>query len=216
VTFVRAAVGGSIPVDGHLLTTSLGWQVGYLFIPSFADMTVADQVRQAMQDFGPVDAMILDNRFNSGGRGRVADPILNLFVSGPVGAFVSREGRRPVEAVPELIYGSQDIPIVVLVSEDTVSFGEIFSGILRNLGRAVIIGETTLGNVEVLRGYELSDGSKLWIAQERFEPLYEDEDWEETGIVPDIEVVAEWDTFTFDTDPAVAAALRLLDTMVGR
>jgi C-terminal processing protease CtpA/Prc len=160
--------------------------------------------------------MILDNRFNSGGRGRVADPILNLFLSGPVGAFVSREGRRPVEAVPELIYGSQDIPIVVLVSEDTVSFGEIFSGILRNLGRAVIIGETTLGNVEVLRGYELSDGSKLWIAQERFEPLYEDEDWEETGIVPDIEVVAEWDTFTFDTDPAVAAALRLLDTMVGR
>jgi hypothetical protein len=31
-----------------------------------------------------------------------------------------------------------------------------------------------------------------------------------TGVVPDVKAVAEWDTFTFETDPAVAASLQLL------
>lgn len=35
-------------------------------------------------------------------------------------------------------------------------------------------------------------------------------DWESTGIVPEVEVVAPWDTFTFESDPAVRAALGLL------
>jgi len=34
-------------------------------------------------------------------------------------------------------------------------------------------------------------------------------DWGKTGIVPDVEVSAEWNTFAFDTDPAVAVALNL-------
>ena len=43
-------------------------------------------------------------------------------------------------------------PLVVLVGPDTVSFGEVFSGILKDQGRATLIGETTDGNVEILGG----------------------------------------------------------------
>lgn len=91
-----------------------------------------------------------------------------------------------------------------------MSFGEIFAGILQDLGRAQVVGDTTLGNVETLQGIELEDGSVAWIAEERFDPEVSHADWEKTGIVPNVKATAEWDTFTFDTDPAVAAALKVL------
>jgi C-terminal processing protease CtpA/Prc len=108
------------------------------------------------------------------------------------------------------IGNSQSVPLVVMVSEDTVSYGEIFAGIMRDSRGAKITGETSLGNVEVLHGFSFDDGSELWIAAERFIPQHSDENWEETGIVTDIEAFGEWNSFTFETDPSIAAALTLL------
>ena len=99
---------------------------------------------------------------------------------------------------------------VVVVSEETISYGEIFAGILRDSRDAKITGETSLGNVEVLHGFDFEDGSQLWIASEQFYPAHSDENWEETGIVPDIQAFAEWHTYTFETDPSIAAAITLL------
>ena len=94
----------------------------------------------------------------------------------------------------------------------TVSFGEIFAGILKDQGRATIIGETTLGNVEVLWGYGFEDGSRAWIAHDRFEPVNNPgADWEHNGIIVDIEAPSEWDEHTTETDPAVEAALIYFD-----
>ena len=56
----------------------------------------------------------------------------------------------------------------MLVGPDTISFGEIFSGILKDQGRATLIGETTSGNVEILWGYDFKDGSRAWIAHDTF------------------------------------------------
>ena len=67
-----------------------------------------------------------------------------------------------------------------------------------------------VGNVELLHGYDLEDGSMLWIAAEKFYSAFSDIDWEETGIVPDVQAYAPWDTFTFDADPSIAAAVGLL------
>jgi C-terminal processing protease CtpA/Prc len=75
---------------------------------------------------------------------------------------------------------------------------------------ARIVGETSLGNVEVLNGYSFDDGSQIWIAAETFDSAFSDTNWEETGIVPDVQAFAEWDTFYFETDPSLAAALNLL------
>ena len=71
-------------------------------------------------------------------------------------------------------------------------------------------GQTSLGNVEVLHGYDFEDGSQLWLASESFFPAHSDENWEETGIIPDVQAFAEWDTFHFETDPSIAAAVNLL------
>ena len=93
---------------------------------------------------------------------------LSFFTSGEVGHFNSRNQSEAFEIEGQNLINSQDVPLVVLVGPNTVSFGEIFSGILQEKGRAAILGETTSGNVEILYSYDLLDGSRLWLAQETF------------------------------------------------
>lgn len=102
------------------------------------------------------------------------------------------------------------VPLVVLVGESTVNYAERFSGLLQASGRAITVGETTLGNVEVLAGHDFEDGSQAWIAREGFVPAASGVDWEKDGVIPYVEVFADWDTFTFESDPAIAAALEVL------
>ena len=210
VMLIRYDIKGNIPVDARLVTTSDGAKVGYIFIPSFFDETIPGQIEDALNRFGPLDGLILDVRLNAGGSSSVTYPILEYFSNGRLGEFVSREDSRDLTVDPHPIQNSQTVPLVVMVSQDTASFGEIFAGVLKDSGRAQVVGETSLGNVEVLHGYNFEDGSQLWIASERFYSAFSDANWEETGIIPDVQAFAEWDTFHFEDDPSIAAALRLL------
>lgn len=210
VTFIRNRITASLPIDARLVPTTDGSRIGYIFLATFYDQTIPGQVEKALEDFGPLDGLILDNRMNGGGSSTVTEPIFSLFTSGTLGHFVSRTSRRPLAVNAKPIQNSQTVPLVILIGEDTVSFGEIFSGALRDTGRALLAGETTLGNVETLHSYKLEDGSRVWIAEERFDPQVSHANWEQDGIKPDVVAVADWDTFTFATDPAVAAAVQLL------
>jgi carboxyl-terminal processing protease len=210
VMLIRAPIQGNIPIDARLVLTKDGSRIGYIFIPSFFDETLPPQIETALNEFGELDGLILDVRLNGGGSSSVAYPILEYFIGGKLGEFVSRTDSRTLTIDPNPIQNSQTVPLVVMVSEDTVSFGEIFAGVLKDSGRARIVGETSLGNVEVLHGYDFEDGSQLWIASEKFYSAFSNANWEETGIIPDVQAFAEWDTFYFDTDPSIAAALQLL------
>lgn len=110
------------------------------------------------------------------------------------------------------INGSQDVPLVVLTGPETISFGEVFSGILQDIGRAYLIGEATRGNVEILYVYQLADGSRAWIAHDSFRPLNQPQQlWEQSGVIPDLHVISHWDQVTLGNDPAVNAALIYFD-----
>jgi carboxyl-terminal processing protease len=210
VMLVRYAIQGNVPIDARLVSTSDGSKIGYIFIPSFFDETLPGQIRDALNQFGSLDGLILDLRMNGGGSSSVTYPILEYFIDGRLGEFISRDSSRVLEIDANEIQNSQTVPLVVMVSQDTVSFGEIFAGVMQDSGRAQIVGETSLGNVEVLHGYDFEDGSRIWIAAETFTSAFSDTNWEETGIVPDVQAFAEWDTFYFETDPSIAAAINLL------
>jgi carboxyl-terminal processing protease len=207
---VRQAILGGLDIDTRLVATTDGSKIGYIFIPTFFDETIPSQIENALNEFGQLDGLILDVRLNSGGSSSVVNPIFEHFVTGRLGQFVSRADSRPLDVDANPIQNSQTVPIVVVVSEDTVSYGEIFAGVLRDSRGAKVVGETSLGNVEVLHGYNFDDGSQVWIASETFFPEHSDENWEDTGIVPDVQAFAEWDTFYFETDPSIAAAVKLL------
>jgi carboxyl-terminal processing protease len=210
LTVIRASVSAPMPIYPRLVATSDGSRVGYIFLPTLGDRAIADTVGQSLETFGALDALIIDNRMNPGGISSASKEILGFFVSGTVGEFATREAIEPWEIIAEPIHNSQQVPLIVLVGEDTVSYGEIVSGVLQDLGRARVIGQTTLGNVEQLRRFDFEDGSRVWLASATFEPANAQADWEITGIVPDVEVIADWGSFTFETDPAIAAALELL------
>jgi carboxyl-terminal processing protease len=197
-------------IDARLVPTADGSRIGYIFIPTFFDQTIPGQIEDALNDFGALDGLILDNRLNGGGSSDVLEPILAFFASGNLGQYVSRKDSRPLQIEADPIQNSQEVPLVILVSEETVSFGEVFSGALRDIGRAQIVGQTSLGNVEILHGYDFDDDSRMWIAEETFDPFVSGENWEEAGIIPDVEAHADWDTFVFETDPAIEASLTLL------
>jgi C-terminal peptidase prc len=207
---VRSTIQGNVPIDARLVATTDGSRIGYIFIPSFFDETLPGQIESALNEFGPLDGLILDLRMNGGGSSSVAYPIMEYFIQGRLGQFVSRADSRVLEIEANEIQNSQTVPLVVMVSEDTVSFGEIFAGVLQDAGRAQVVGETSLGNVEVLHGYNFEDGSQVWIAAEKFTSAFSDTNWEETGIIPDVQAFAEWDTFYFETDPSIAASVNLL------
>jgi carboxyl-terminal processing protease len=210
VSFVRSEVSGALPIDARLVPTTDGSRVGYIFLPTFLDQSLPERVEQALQDFGPLDGLILDDRMNGGGLGSVAEAMLAFFVDGPAGYFVDSQGQSALSIAAHPVHNSQSVPLVVLIDQDTVSYGEIFAGVLQDLGRASLVGQTTLGNVERLHAVDFGDGSRLWLAVERFDPLNSQANWEEQGILADVPVSADWEEFTADDDPAVAAALHLL------
>ena len=202
----RARIQSQLLVDAYRLP---GTDVGYIMIPTLWDETVADRVRQALESLtspGALAGLILDMRINGGGLDTALRDTLSIFTTGELGTFVSREAERPlvIEAAP--VGNSQELPLAVLVGRETESFGEIFSGILQERGRALIVGRLTDGNVETLWRSDLEDGSRAWIASETFRPP-NGADWEESGIIPDVEIPLDWDEFTVEADPQLQAAL---------
>jgi carboxyl-terminal processing protease len=209
VTLVRYKITTPPQVDIRRVTTKDGSRIGYMMIPTFFDNTVPAQVRMGLEFLGQLDGLIIDNRMNTGGSSDVLDPVLSYFTGGTLGQFVSRTTQRPFVVQPAGVGDSQTVPMVVLVGKGTVSFGEIFAGILQDEGRAKIVGESSSGNVETLHGYSFEDGSTVWIAEERFVSEHSRASWEGKGVEPDVKAYADWDTFTFESDPAVAASLRI-------
>lgn len=215
VSLKRRRINGAIPVPYVVLTTSSGLRIGYIFLVTFADNSIDDQVATALKTMSkdaPLDGLILDNRYNEGGVDTVMRDTLAYFTKGTLGFFISRGEEHPLQVKGEDIGGSQKIPLVVLIDMDTVSFGEVSSGVLQDLGRAYLIGERTEGNVEILWGYDFEDGSRAWIAHESFRPFnHPDADWEKSGITPDLEVISSWDQYTPDNDPALQESLSYFD-----
>jgi carboxyl-terminal processing protease len=210
-TLVRQQISGPVPVPYRLIDSPAGQRIGYILLVTFNDTTIDDQVEEALQAMsreGELDGVILDNRQNSGGADTVLRGTLAYFTGGTLGYFISRERERPLEVKSQDVSGSLDLPLVVLVGSGTASYGEVFSGILKDQDRAYLIGETTDGNVETLWGFDFKDGSRAWLAYESFRPFHHpNEDWEEIGVIPHQTVMTNWDEVTLENDPAIDAAL---------
>jgi carboxyl-terminal processing protease len=216
VTLTRSRVTGPVPAPHTILESSTGGRIGYILVPTFSDDTIDDQVKDALNEMNaanPIDALILDLRQNTGGADTVARNTLSYFTDGVLGHWVNRHNLGRALNVPKAdVQGSSSLPIVILVGPRTVSFGELFAGVLKDSGRAYLIGEPTAGNIELMWGYDFEDGSRAWIARETFRPNnHPDQDWEQTGVIPDLMISSQWDLVTLDTDPVVQAALQYFE-----
>ena len=154
-----------------VLSKRLSGDIGYVRLKQF-QATSTDEIREAleaMRDKGPLRGLVLDLRGNPGGLLDQAARVSDLFVQrgvvvATVGASEGREEKRASAADTEPNY-----PIVVLVSGSSASASEIVAGALKNLDRAVIVGQTTFGkgSVQLVFPDVTSDKAalKLTIAQ---------------------------------------------------
>jgi carboxyl-terminal processing protease len=211
----RRRITGNLEIPSQVLTTPNGKKIAYIFLLTFNDDTVDDQVGAAIAELSAshdLDGIIIDNRVNSGGAGNVLEGVLSYFTSGTIGTYVNREKEEALHINGRDINGSQSLPMVILTGKETASFGEIFSGVLQDINRAYLIGEATASNVEILYVYNFSDGSRAWIAHDTFQPLNNpDQDWERTGVIPDLLIKDRWDEVSIENDEIINAALKYFD-----
>jgi carboxyl-terminal processing protease len=125
-------------------------KIAYVRITQFTADT-ADKLREAVTpllDQG-MQGLILDLRFNPGGRLEEAINVVDMFV--PKGVIVSTKGRnRPERSVSATEAGTLPyFPMIVLVNEHSASASEIVAGSLQDNRRALVVGERTYGKGSV-------------------------------------------------------------------
>lgn len=168
----------------------VGKKVGYISLSSFQSNSY-DDLRDELEKLKGkgMKALILDLRGNPGGLLDQAIKISDAFIdSGTLLTTVSYAGKQREEKRASADGTEPRYPIAVLVSSGSASASEIVAGALKNLDRAVIIGNRTFGKGSVQVLYDNDDGSalKLTIAQ-YLTPG--DVSIQSVGITPDIATV---------------------------
>ena len=118
--------------------------VAYLAVAGFQEQTT-QQARDALGGLAKPTAVVLDLRGNSGGVLTQASELIDAFVSrGELVVVRSAEGSEVAQAEEEVAV-PLEVPIVVLLDEESASAAEIVAGGLQALGRAVVVGRTSFG-----------------------------------------------------------------------
>ncbi|MDQ3112592.1 MAG: S41 family peptidase [Actinomycetota bacterium] len=79
----------------------------------------------------------------------------------------------------------------VLTSNRTFSGGEELTYDLQQLRRAVVVGETTRGGAHPRRGFRLTDHLEATVPVARARNPHSGQNWEGTGVRPDVSVAAD-------------------------
>lgn len=161
---MRAKV--EIPTVDHKV---INGKVGYVQVTNFAGPT-AEQFGQALVDMknGGAKGLIIDMRSNPGGLLSSAIDMLSFFVdSKPV---VTMKGRGGQSTTATTRYGqvlNWDVPIAILINEDSASAAEIFAGVMRDYKKGTLVGSHTYGKASVQDLFPLPDGAsaKITIAK---------------------------------------------------
>ncbi len=170
-------------VDSQMLTDS----IGYVEILSFSSNT-KEQYEQAMKDLKEqgMKAVVFDLRYNGGGLVSSVTEILDdILPEGTTVYMEDKNGKRTTYTSDE--EKKEEMPIVVLTSENTASAAEIFAGAIRDFQYGTLIGTKTFGKGIVQNTIPLKDGSavKVTIAS-YYTPS--GECIHKLGIEPDIEL----------------------------
>ena len=145
--------------------------IGYIALDRFtktASMEVEAALKLMLID--EAKGVVLDLRNNPGGLLHEAVKIVNLFV--PKGQLVVST-KSNVETYNQTFETqkqplSLEIPLVVLINENSASASEIVAGALQDLDRAVIIGKRSFGKGLVQRPKPLPYGSQLKVTISRY------------------------------------------------
>lgn len=200
-----------------VVTQKMAWgqmldgSVGYIRIENFHDGAAAqfqDTLDGLLAD--GAQSLVIDVRHNGGGRVKEMSEALDpLLPEGTIMTLRTKDGD-------ETVYSSDadmiDLPIAVLIDDQSISAAEFFAAALQEYDRATLVGTHTTGKGRAQQTFELSDGSAVNLSvEEYFTP--NGNSLADVGIAPDIEVTlteeqqADFYFLTPEDDPQLQKAV---------
>ncbi len=150
-------------VEGEVIDEN----IGYIYISGFKANTY-DQFIKELEELKNqnVKGLVIDLRDNPGGSldtvVKIADEII------PEGSIVYTVDKKGNKKEFNADANYDDIPLVLLVNENSASASEILSGAVKDRQRGKIVGTTTFGKGLVQKFFGLSDGSGVKITIEKY------------------------------------------------
>jgi carboxyl-terminal processing protease len=160
--------------DAKLLDQTLtgNFKLGYVRITQFNEPTAQELDRKLNELRAQgMQALIIDLRYNPGGLLTSAVDVCGLFLP-PKTMVVYTEGRdasqRREYFTDKNAKQHENFPVVLLVNNGSASGAEIVAGALKDLNRAILVGETTFGKGSVQSVIQLPDGSALRLTTAKY------------------------------------------------
>lgn len=177
-------------------------KIGYVRMTNFASETTQElsTVMKTLHDELGMRGLILDLRHNPGGLLQAAVEVTNLFLNGDKEIVSTRDqrGQQDMQMFTSEPEGAHypDIPMIVLVNENSASASEIVTGALQAHHRALVVGERTFGKGSVQQVLDVTHGrgeaslklTTAWYYLPNGRCLHHHDDTETWGVDPDVEI----------------------------
>ena len=143
-------------------------EVGYVVLTTFtqeAAKNISDAIRELQVNHPSLKSVVLDLRDNGGGLLMEAVNICNLFI--PKDEIVVttkskvKERDRSFRTQYNPVFG--ELPVAVLVNNNSASASEIVSGVLQDYDRGVLIGQRTYGKGLVQNTHDIGYNARVKI-----------------------------------------------------
>ena len=169
-------------VTGELLDEN----IGYIKIDNFDERSAAETIAFVKDLIGQgAEALLFDVRFNPGGYADELVKVLDyLLPEGDLFRSVDYAGREEVDTSDT---SCVELPMAVLVNEDSYSAAEFFAAALQEYEWATIVGSQTYGKGNFQTAFYLSDGSMVNLSIGKYYTPG-GKSLSETGVTPDVVV----------------------------
>ena len=198
-------------VSGEMIDES----TGYIQITQFTGVT-PQQYKDTfaeLKDKG-MKRLVIDLRDNPGGLlTSVCDILREILPEGLIVYTEDKYGNREEETCDGK--NKLDMPLAVLVNENSASASEIFAGAVQDHGVGTIVGTTTYGKGVVQELRQLSDGSAVKLTVSNYYTP-NGNSINKVGIKPDVEVklasvLLNKDEITHEEDNQLQKALNVIE-----
>ena len=214
VTLTRKPVTPTSSLLGKRVT---GTNIGYIAPDPSNTKSMKAEVTTALRELNAernIDGLVLDLRIIRANDFPL-DEMLSLFVNGQVASVQTRSKKEKLEVAGKSIGGSQEVPMVVLVSDQTVGQAEAFAGILQDLGRVQVAGQQTKGNMAQVTPMTLpSSRIQVLIPTGEYVGVknntWRGKNGKDAGVKPSVVSTKAWEDFTTDDDPQLQQAVDVL------
>ncbi len=191
------------PIEAKVLEDD----IGYIELATF-DEECSKRFKNAYEELKEknIKSLIIDLRDNGGGIVDEALQIADYILDKDSTMMITVDKNNNEEVEKSSNDPIIDIPVILLVNNETASASEILAGALQDYKKATIVGEKTYGKGVIQELYTLNDGSGLKITIKEYYTPNKNE-INKVGITPDYEVSYDEKA---DKDEQLQKAIELL------